>query len=57
MYKFSEHKKVCKSKKSYDKKGAQTVRNFLREKEHKELKIYPCPVGRHWHLTSKGRGL
>lgn len=49
-------KEKCRKKKAYDKRGAQTMRNLLWKNEHKELKIYPCPWGAHWHLTSTGDG-
>lgn len=52
-----QQKNNCKHKKKLDKKGALTARNFAWQKEHVDLKIYPCPVCHHWHLTSKGRGL
>ncbi len=53
MINYQKVRESCKSKKPYDKKGAQTIRNFLYQKEHKELKIYPCPICKKWHLTSR----
>lgn len=54
---YALEKNNCKNKKRYDKKGALTIRNALYKIKHEDLKIYPCPFGAHWHLTSKGRGL
>ena len=54
---YKLERQTCKSKKRYDKKGALTLRNLFYKREHKELKIYPCPFCSYWHLTSKGRGL
>lgn len=39
------HGKVC-----YDKKSAMTAKNHRWERDHVELRVYPC--GDHWHLTS-----
>lgn len=43
---------ICLHKKGYGKKTAQTVKN-KRAKEGVELRIYPCPFCRAWHLTHK----
>lgn len=53
---WRKQKQNCRSKKKYDKKGAQTIRNALWRMKHEDLKIYPCPFGSHWHLTSTGNG-
>ena len=50
---YWKQKKNCQGKKSYDKKGAITVRNFLWDKEHIELREYPCPICHLWHITSR----
>lgn len=57
MKQFRKRLQTCKEKKQYDKKGALTLRNWWWHKERKVLKVYPCPFGNHWHLTSTGRGL
>lgn len=42
----------CNGKRSYDKKGAVTVKNDRYRKERVELRVYECDVGTHWHVTS-----
>jgi hypothetical protein len=37
----------------YDKRGAQTVKNTIYDKERLRLRIYQCPDCDTWHLTSK----
>ena len=42
----------CEGKKRYDKKSAQTARNYLGRNGKKGLKIYQCDNCNGWHLTS-----
>lgn len=52
-----ERKGLCKcGKVSFDKKTAQTKRNFLLNRGNdKVLRIYQCPDSDWWHLTSKAK--
>lgn len=43
----------CRGKVIYDKKGATTAKNKRFHDDHIALRIYPCEVGNHWHLTSQ----
>lgn len=44
----------CKTgKRCYDKKGAQTARNKRAREGERNLRIYPCPFGNHFHLTHR----
>ena len=36
----------------FDKKGAQTSKNFRMKREHTKLRIYNCPECNGWHLSS-----
>lgn len=49
---FKIQKFNCQNKNRYDKKGAISARNLFWRKQHKELRIYHCPICNHWHLTS-----
>lgn len=40
----------CNGKIIYDKKTAATARNWAKGKG-RMVRIYPCPLGNHWHLT------
>lgn len=51
--KWRVQKEACKGKKAYDKRGALTMKNFIREREGIEQEIYPCPICHKWHLTTK----
>lgn len=44
--------RTCGGKKIYNKRGAQTTRNDQQRRGNAILRIYPCPKGNHWHLTS-----
>ncbi len=50
-----ERKELCIcGKVSFDKKTAQTKRNYLQDRgEEKVLRIYQCPSSGWWHLTRK----
>ncbi len=50
---FNKEPNKCDGKTCYDKKGAQTAANLRFKNAHQKLRIYPCPQGNHWHLTSK----
>lgn len=41
------------NKVKYDKRGAETARNLRWREDRVELRIYPCPHCKHWHLTAK----
>lgn len=42
----------CTGKKPYLQKiDAVTAKNYIRKERGEELRIYPCPRCRHWHLT------
>lgn len=43
----------CGEKMAYDKKGAVTVKNSAMKLYHKELRVYQCNRGSHWHVTSQ----
>jgi hypothetical protein len=47
----------CYGKKCYDKKSAQTARNQRHRDSGIELRIYPCPICNHFHLTKKVNGI
>lgn len=51
---FNPIKKCWKmNKQSYDKRGAQTVKNQRERNSGTSLRIYECEFCNHWHLTSK----
>ena len=43
----------CLSKNAYDKKSAQSKRNYMLKQGHKRLRIYLCDYADHWHLTKR----
>lgn len=49
---LNEQYELCRGKRVYDKKGALTAKNKRFNDDHVALRIYECPVGGHWHLTS-----
>lgn len=51
---YALRKAQCEQKKQYDKKGAQTLRNYWMKKQHMEFLIYACNICGAWHIT-KGR--
>lgn len=53
MINWKVQRENCRSKNSYDKRGAVTVVNKWWKEEHKELKAYACPCCKKWHVTSK----
>lgn len=52
---FRQKLKICKvhNKPCYTKKDALTHKNRRMKEAHVRLRVYACPNGNHWHLTSK----
>lgn len=48
---------MCTSKRGYDKRGALSEINRIRASHRRnqptELRAYPCPYCKRWHLTSQ----
>lgn len=53
IFRGSNYKCVTTGKVMYDKKSAQTAKNFRMKNDHVKLRIYQCPDCNQWHLTHR----
>jgi hypothetical protein len=44
---------ACKKKGAYDKKTAESIRNYLKKEKGKLVREYHCEICNFWHLTHK----